>query len=131
MKGRHSMQDFMAARGRTIIRTIAVITLILGLGLHVKSQLYLLLAVIGGYLTAVYYIFMLAVRLQKTILYLPNKAKQKAWLGTIMRFVMLLLVFLLAVKLSIKIFLAVVMGFFIMDIIVFINIIIFSYNKKV
>ena len=131
MKGRHSMQDFMAARGRTIIRTIAVITLILGLGLHVKSQLYLLLAVIGGYLTGMYYVFMLAARLQKTMLYLPNKAKQKAWMGTIMRFTMLLLVLLLAVKLSITIFFAVVIGFFIMDIIVFINIIIFSYNKKV
>ncbi|WP_196602712.1 hypothetical protein [Pectinatus frisingensis] len=124
------MQDFMAARGRIIIRTIAVITLILGLGLYVKSQLYLLLAVIGGYLTAMYYVFMLAARLQKTILYLPNKAKQKAWMGTIMRFTMLLLVLLLAVKLSITIFFAVVIGFFIMDIIVFINIIIFSYNKK-
>ncbi|WP_432718422.1 hypothetical protein [Pectinatus frisingensis] len=130
MKGRHSMQDFMAARGRIIIRTIAVITLILGLGLYVKSQLYLLLAVIGGYLTAMYYVFMLAARLQKTMLYLPNKAKQKAWMGTIMRFTMLLLVLLLAVKLSITIFFAVVIGFFIMDIIVFINIIIFSYNKK-
>ncbi|WP_182187940.1 hypothetical protein [Pectinatus frisingensis] len=124
------MQDFMAARGRIIIRTIAVITLILGLGLYVKSQLYLLLAVIGGYLTAMYYVFMLAARLQKTMLYLPNKAKQKAWMGTIMRFTMLLLVLLLAVKLSITIFFAVVIGFFIMDIIVFINIIIFSYNKK-
>ena len=124
------MQDFMAARGRISIRTIAVITLILGLGLYVKSQLYLLLAVIGGYLTAMYYVFMLAARLQKTMLYLPNKAKQKAWMGTIMRFTMLLLVLLLAVKLSITIFFAVVIGFFIMDIIVFINIIIFSYNKK-
>ncbi|MDQ0203057.1 ATP synthase subunit I [Pectinatus haikarae] len=125
------MHDFAAVRGRSIIISILAITLLIFINLFLNSDVYLFTAIICGYLAAVYYAFMLAVRIRKIMLLSQPAAKRSARSGILFRIVFLLLILLIVIKFSKVFFIAFITGFFIMHLVIFINLIIFSYQKKI
>ncbi|TCS80517.1 ATP synthase subunit I [Pectinatus cerevisiiphilus] len=125
------MRKFATIRGRSIAIATFIITLLIAIQLLLNNQIYLLAAVICGYFTAMYYVFMLATRIKKSMLLSPSAAKRSAQTGMVLRIIFLILFSLLIIKFAKDFFIAFIAGFFIMHIIVFINLIIFSYQEKI
>lgn len=124
------MQNFTAARGRSILISLLLITILICIKLFLHNDIYLITAVIGGYLTAVYYIFMLAMRIKRSMALSQLQAKRSSQMGFLFRIIVLFLVWFIVLKLSKEVFIAFIAGFFIMHIIIFTNLIIFSYREK-
>lgn len=124
------MRDFIIERSRPIIITIFIITLLITVQLSAASNPKLLIAVLCGYIAAVYYFFLLSIRLYKSILLNLATAKRSIQFGVFLRIVFLLLCIILINRFAKIFFIPFIAGFFIMYIVLFINLIIFSYKQK-
>lgn len=131
VKGRYRMQNFAAACSRSIIIPIIIITLLISISLFINSKLYLIAAVICGYIIALYYFLMLAARIKRSMISPSANAGRIAKTGLTIRIIVLLLVLLIALKLTKEIFIAFIAGFFVMHIIMLVNLIIFAYKEKI
>lgn len=124
------MRDFLVVRGRSITFAALIVSLLISFNLFLHNNIYLLAAVACGYGAAIYYFFMLAMRLNKSMSLSAAAARRSMQFGLILRFVFFLLFSLIILKLSKVFFIAFIAGFFIMYIVLFINLIIFSYRKN-
>lgn len=125
------MQNFVAARGRSITIVTVLVTLLFGINLFLHGKLYLLGAVICGYGAALYYAIMLVLRLKKAMFQSKARAKSSIRLGMLLRIIVLLAAMYLAMRLSVEIFWCFVLGFFFFHLVLFINFIIFSWQEKI
>ncbi len=124
------MQSFAAQRGRSIIIVIILLALLISISLLLHGKIYLISALLCGYITAAYYFFMLATRIKKLILLSGSVRKPHRQTGILLRILFMLLLLLIMINLSKEIFIFFIAGFSLMYIVIFINLIIFSYHKK-
>lgn len=125
------MQKFVSTRGRPILIGTVLFTLVLGINLFLHEKLYLIGALICGYLTALYYIIMLAARLKKAAYQSKERGTSSVRFGMLVRIFTLLGVMYIALKISWDIFCFFLLGFFFLHIVTFINLIIFSIREKI
>ncbi len=122
------MKKILSSSVKHVKKVFLAATLIILIDLIAMDQIELFAAVLIGYILAAFYVFSTAMRLSSVMGLSREQAKRRMLIGLIFRLVMLLVVLLAALKISQKVFFAMVLGFLTFYCIAQLGLIITSYK---
>ena len=123
------MKDLLACMKCILTQTV-ISLLLCGLGAYILGKAYLVMPIITGCIVGGACWFIIAYRITKSADQNGEEAKKSMQFGWIIRLFLILGTLIMAIRISVEMFWAVVIGLFLISVIMMINAIVFAYNSN-
>ncbi|MDF2564323.1 MAG: hypothetical protein K0Q53_718 [Massilibacillus sp.] len=123
------MKDLLACMKCILTQTV-ISLLLCGLGAYVLGKAYLVMPIIAGCIVGGACWFIIAYRITKSADLSGDEAKKSMQFGWVIRLFLILGTLIMAIRISVEMFWAVVIGLFLISVIMMVNAIVFAYNSN-